>query len=236
MIERDGDRLDVGNGDDRPAWAPDPGPARVERLAGIVGAVARQALIDRGARVVALIDDGGPEAGLAAGWLARALPAHAVERIASPGPELEPLLQTAGAEADRSEIRIEALRLTARLVSGGLVANPVNRTVMLLSGAPPPDAFLPLADLPASQVEEIAGAWSGPERVRELADRAGGIRPLDAALHALLDRRDPDGLSRLPLDVRGAVRAALDQGRAARRSPWLVPKIGYRTLGVDLFE
>ena len=212
------------------------GGARAVRIAEIVGAVARQALIDRGARIVALIDDGGPEAALAADWLANALPAGSLERIASMPVELEPLLQTAGGGADAPRLRTEALRVAARLVDGALVTNPVNRTVMLLAGAPPPDAFLPLADLFASEVEALAGAWSGPDEVRDLARRAGGIQALDAALRALLDGRDPNGLAALPDGARDDVRAAFDRGRIARRSLWLVPKLGYRTLGADLFE
>lgn len=209
---------------------------RSERIAEIVGAVARQALIDRGARIVALIDEGGPEAALAAGWLADALPAASLERISSVPAELEPLLQTAGGGAGASRLRTEALRLAARLVDGALVTNPVNRTVMLLAGAPPPDSFLPLADLFASEVEALAGGWSGPDEVGDLARRAGGIQALDSALRALLDGRDPNGLATLPDGARADVGAALDRGRTARRALWLVPKIGYRTLGADLFE
>lgn len=211
-------------------------PDRPERVADVVGRVARQALVDRAASGIALIDDGGPEAALAADWLAASLHDGAVIRVSEPHRALEPLLQLGDDEADALQPRIEALRTTARLIAGALVANPVNRTVVLLSGSPPPDPFLPLADLLASQVEELAGGWSGPAEVVALAEACGGIRELDAALHAHLDGRDPRALDALPAGAARAVRDALRSGRAARRAAWLVPKIGYRTLGVDLFE
>lgn len=209
---------------------------RAARLAEIVGLVVRQALSDRGAGAVALIDDGGPEAELAAGWLERALPDGAVHRVTAAHAALESLLQPAGGGAEAARARSEALRFAARLVPGAIVANPVNRTVVLLSGDPPPDPLLPLADLYASEVAELTGAWSGPDAVREIAERAGGVAALDAALRARLEGRDRDGLRSLPAGLAAEVDALLARGRAARRAAWIVPKIGYRTLGVDLFE
>lgn len=210
--------------------------AREDRLASIVGVVARQALSDRGADSVALIDEGGPEAVLAGAWLDRALPEGAVRRVAEPPAGLESLLQPSGSDAGTARARSEALRLAARLLPGALVANPVNRTVVLLSGDPPPDPLLPLADLYASEIEELTGDWSGPREVMEIARRSGGVAVLDAALRARLDGRDPHGLRSLPAEVAADVDALLARGRAARRAAWIVPKIGYRTLGVDLFE
>lgn len=209
---------------------------RADRLAEIVGLVARQALADRGARSVALIDDGGPEAELAAEWLERALADGAVRRVAEQPAGLESLLQPAEIGAEAARRRSETLRLAARLLPDALVANPVNRTVVLLSGDPPPDPLLPLADLYASEIEELTGDWSGPREVMEIARRSGGVAVLDAALRARLDGRDPHGLRSLPAEVAAAVDALLARGRAARRAAWIVPKIGYRTLGVDLFE
>lgn len=229
-----------GAGPDAPAGDATGGPAatarRSERLAEIVGLVAQQALADRGVASVALIDDGGPEAELAAQWLERALPDGAVRRVAQPPAGLESLLQPSAVGAEAARRRSEALRLAARLLPDALVANPVNRTVVLLSGDPPPDPLLPLADLYASEVLELVGGWSGPEGIREVADRAGSVAVLDAALRARLDRRDANGLRSLPPELAAEVDALLARGRAARRAAWIVPKIGYRTLGVDLFE
>lgn len=206
---------------------------RARRLAEIVGAVARQAMADRGVRRIALLDDGTPEAKLAAGWLESALPPESLIRVADPPEGLEPLLRSA---EDGPRATIEARRFAARMLGDAIIANPVNRTAMLLSGDPPPDPLLPLGDLFASQVAELAGDWSGPRRVVELAELAGGVIPLDRALELLLDRRDADGLAELPAPAREPVRAALLRGRAARRSATVVPKMAHRTLGVDLFQ
>lgn len=209
---------------------------RFDRIAEIVGAVVRRAIADRGAAAVALIDDLGPEAELAADWLGRVLAEGSLLRISETPRGVESLLQTGRAEAERDRVHTEALRFAARLVRGSIVANPINRTAMLLSGDPPPDPLLPLADLYASEVEELAGGWSAPLPVRELAKRAGGVVKLDAALRARLEMRDPAGLGSLPEDVAREVEAALARGSSGRRGAWIVPKIGYRTLGVDLFD
>ncbi|HEU4562565.1 MAG TPA: hypothetical protein VFS20_32345, partial [Longimicrobium sp.] len=62
--------------------------ARFGRIAEIVGAVARQALRDRGATRIALLDDGGPEADLAARILTQALGAEGVIRVTASGAEV----------------------------------------------------------------------------------------------------------------------------------------------------
>src|SRR5690606_35663878 len=66
---------------------------------------------------------------------------------------------------------------------------------------------------------------------------AGGIGPVDAALQALLEERRTMEYALAHLDDRAgaAVRDALAAGRFARRRVGLVPKLGTRTLGIDLF-
>lgn len=208
--------------------------ARADALAAVVGAVARQALHDWGATRVALLDDGSPEAELAGAWLAAALPAGALLRLSEPLPELESLLQAAGVAAESA--RAEALRVSARAVDGALVANPVNKTALLLGGPLPPEPFLPLGDLYASEIRAVTGGWSAPESVRGVVELAGGLEALDAALGAHLERRDPAGLAALPAEAREEVERALARGRASRTLGRLVPKIGYRTIGLDLFQ
>lgn len=208
---------------------------RAARLGEVVAAVARQALADRGVGRIALADDGSPEAGLAARLL-EPLGAEATERVRGDGPRLEPLLHSlremgAGARAVR-----EAAGLAARLEPDALPAAPENKTVLLLGGELPPEPFLPLGDLYADEVAELCGEWSGPEEVRALAEAAGGIGRLDAALRGWVDRRDPAALDRLPGGAAGEVRRLVARGRASRFAVRLVPKVGYRTLGVDLFE
>ena len=209
--------------------------AREGRIADVVGAVARQALLDYGARRVALLDDGGPEAVLAARLLVRALGEDAIVRVADVPPGLESSLQPAG-RVPEDVLRREARRLLARLTPDALPAHPANKTALLLSGPLPPEPLLPLGDLWASEVAALAGGWSAPELVTGIAQAAGGIEALDAALRRWIDARDPAGLDALPAPAADAVRRAFAAGRASRLASHVVPKLGWRTLGLDLLE
>lgn len=208
---------------------------REGRIAEVVAAVARQALADWGVSRVALADDGSPEAGLAARLL-EGLGAGAPARLRADDPRVEPLLHALRAMQPEARAAREAAGILARLEPDALAAAPENKTALLLGGALPPEPFLPLGDLYACEVAELCGDWSGPEELRELAEAAGGIARLDAALRAWLDRRDPSALDRLPAAVAEETRRRFARGRAARFAVRLVPKVGYRTLGVDLFE
>jgi hypothetical protein len=211
-------------------------PDRAGRIAEVVVAVARQLLIDRGVSRLALLDDGSPEARLAAGWLEHGLGAGALVRVQEPAAELESLLQSAADADEKTRVRFEGIRFTARLLKDVALVNPANKTAILLSGDLPPEPLLPLADLYASEVRELAGDWSAPDPVRALAEVAGGIEVLDQALRDRFEGRNPGALDGLPGDAGDAVRAALARGRAARRAFYVVPKLGTRTLGVDLFQ
>ena len=200
-------------------------PGALERVAHVVGAVAAQALRDRGRGRVALLDDGGPEAALAARILAGALGADAVVRVRGDADEGAP-----------HRLAEETRRFQARLVDDALTANPASKTVLLLGGELPPEPLLPLGDLWSVEVQALAGDWSAPAEIRGLAESAGGVACLDAALARLLDARDPAGLDLLPAHVAAEVRRRLAAGAASRRWPRLVPKLGVRTLGADLFE
>jgi hypothetical protein len=204
------------------------------RLGELVGAVARQALADRGARQVALLDDGGPEAALAAELLASALDPDAVVRVAHGFAEMEPLLRAVDADAGR--VAEEARRMRARLVDDAVLAHPASKTVLLLAERLPPEPFLPLGDVYASEVARLTGGWSAPAAVRALAEEAGGVEALDAALARWLEARDPAGLDALPPTAAARVRAAFTAGRAERTHPRTVPKLGRRTLFADLWE
>jgi hypothetical protein len=194
------------------------------RVAAVVGAVAAAALRERGAGRVALLDDGGPEAALAARILEGALGDGAVARVRGGGAEPSPR----HAEERR--------RHEARLLDGALVAHPASKTALLLGGELPPEPLLPLGDLWASEVAALQGAWSAPEALRALAEACGGVEALDAALARRIDGRDPAGLDALPEPAAAEVRRRLAAGAASRRWPRLVPKLGARTLGADLFE
>lgn len=210
---------------------------RLRRLGEVVGAVARDALAGRGAGRVALLDDGGLEAALAARLLEGALGPAAVIRATAAPPEVESLLLHAGPDEPGEErIAEELRRLRARLVPGALPAHPANKTALLLGGELPPEPLLPLGDLWASEVAEMEGGWSAPPAVRRLAEAAGGIEVLDAALRGWIEGRNPAALQALPGETAREVRAAFAAGRASRLFPRVVPKLGTRTLCLDLFE
>jgi hypothetical protein len=198
--------------------------AALERVGSVLRAVAAQALRDRGLERIALLDDGGPEAALAARLLGAAGEGTLVV-VSGPG---EP--------GDEPRLAEERRRFRARLVEGALTAHPVSKTVLLLSLLPPPEPLLPLADLWATEVEALQGAWSAPADLLALAGAAGGVAALDCALRAWADGRRPDGLDALPEPSRSEVRRRLLLGAAGRRWPVLVPKLGPRTVGADLHE
>ncbi len=212
--------------------------ARESRIAAIVGDVVAQALRDAGARRLLVLDDGSPQAALAVGWCRAAL-GDAVEPVPFPAagdPLLHALGSTVGERAALEVARLRA-RLGAASGAGGdaLVAHPADKTSLLLEGVPP-EPLLPLGDLWASQVRELCGAWSARADVLALAGDAGGLDVLDAALMAWIDRRvaADDALARLPEAVRRDVLRRFARGRSARRRAGIVPKLGLRTIGVDL--
>ena len=210
-------------------------PGRERRIAEMVGAVARQALADRGLRRIALLDDGGPEAELAARLLTAALGVEGVERVGVSRTEVESVLHLYG-PVSRARLEEELRRMRARTIDGALPAHPANKTALLLGGDLPPEPLLPLGDLWASEVDALAGNWSAPEPVRRLAEAAGSVEALDAVLRRWSEERDLTALDDLPLRIVEDVRRRLAAGRASRIFPRIVPKLGYRTLGVDLFE
>jgi hypothetical protein len=205
------------------------------RIAEVIGAVARQALADRGMTRIALLDDGGPEAALAARLLARTLGDGAIVRVTVDGAGVEPFLPHAG-RVPAWRVEEEVRRLRARLMDGALAAHPASKTALLLRGELPPEPLLPLGDLWATDVAALAGGWSAPPEVAEVAEAAGGIGALDAALRGWIDGRDAAALEGLPREAAGRVRAMLAAGRASRRNPRIVPKLGGRTLCIDLME
>jgi hypothetical protein len=194
------------------------------RVAAVVGAVAAQALRERGARRVALLDDGGAEAALAARILEGELGSAGVVRVRG---------RAGGAPHRAAE---ERRRYRARLLEDALPAHPASKTALLLGGELPPEPLLPLGDLWASEVLALQGGWSAPPEVAALAAAAGGSEALDDALRRRFDRRDPAGLDALPAAAAAEARRLLAAGAPSRRWPRLVPRLGARTLAADLFE
>jgi hypothetical protein len=205
------------------------------RIAEIVGAVARQALADRGLARIALLDDGSRQAQLAARMLARTLGEEAVVRVTAAEIDPAPFLAEARHRA-AWQVEEEIRRLRARLMEDALPAHPANKTALLLGGELPPEPLLPLGDLWASDVLVLCGACSAPPEIAALARAAGGVPALDDALRALVDGRDPAALERLPREAADQARRMLAAGRSSRRNPRTVPKLGGRTLCIDLME
>ena len=204
------------------------------RVAEVIGAVARQALADHGCTRLALLDDRGPEARLAARILIDQLGQEPVATVNVDPDHADRVARDFGVERDRAEEEVR--RMLARLADDALPAHPANKTALLLGGALPPEPLLPLGDLWATDVIALAGGWSAPSAVMALAEDAGGIEALDGVLRRLIDGRDPAALDALREDVAERVRAALDAGSASRRYPRVVPKLSVRTLCADLFE
>ncbi len=122
-----------------------------------------------------------------------------------------------------------------RFSGHGLATSAANKTELLL-GAAAPAAVTPLGDLYASEVAVFCGRYELSPTVRELAEAAGGIELLDAALRKLLDERhDPDAAFRYIPALREPVLRRLQQTRFRRAQSGIVPKLGARTIGIDLF-
>lgn len=126
---------------------------------------------------------------------------------------------------------------TGHVEARAVHAHPATKTALLLD-EPPPAPLLPLGDLYASEVAELTGDWSGSDAVRELAGLAGGIGALDGVLRAWADERRPLAAALAPIgaEAAAAVAAAVQAQRWRRWRLGLVPKLGGRTLGIDLWE
>lgn len=184
-------------------------------VAGVVDAAAR----DAGRSRIVILDHAGPECALLESCLADAGFALPFERAG-------------GTDLDDARAR-------ARRAAGddGLVVDPVNKTVAVLWPEWLAEPLLPLADLYASQVAALAGDWSAPADARAWIERAGGIEAVDGFLVRHLEERRPldEALGAI---ADPAVRTELgDRFRAGwwwRRRAGVVPKLGGRTLGIDL--
>lgn len=141
----------------------------------------------------------------------------------------------AGADANLVWSWCEQARVTLHGTELAIVA-PTNKTALLL-GAETRADILPLGDLYYSQVQELAGEAGLPREYAQLAETCGGIPALDAALQGYFDGRlDWETATRkLSVPARSQLRAALDAARFRRQHVGTVPKLGSRTLGIDLY-
>jgi hypothetical protein len=194
-------------------------------LARVIRSVVAGAVDAAAARGVVVLEEWTPEGELLYEWLVEELGEERVWRAASLRHRLiasdrPPALFTAAAEA------------------GALVAHPAHKTALLLGGRIPLADLLPLGDVWASQVERLTGRWTASPELDEAAAAAGGIGALDAALRRMVEAREEPSaaLASLPLAAAQQVALLYERGRFYRMRPRLVPKLGPRTLGVDLFD
>jgi len=186
--------------------------ARMER---VIGDVVRHALEQTAASGIVVLDDDTAEGGLLCSWLKRM----------SAGPRI----WRGGAVASNVH--------GTEAPADALLAHPVNRTSLLLGGRPPHADLLPFGDVPATVMQQLAGGWSGPADVEALASRIG-VELMDAALTRLVDDRETasDAISGLDAAAGAELLRLYERGRFFRRHPRLVPKLGARTLGIDLMD
>lgn len=203
---------------------------RAARIRRIVCDVVAAAVRDAGAGGIVVLDDWTPEGGLVHDWLTAALGSDRVWRVSA----LAANIQT---PMDPAEARVVAAWRAVR-ERAALVAHPLNRTALLLGGAPPMADLLPLGDLYASQVEALTGDWSAPDDVAAAVAAAGGPAALDAALQHWLDTRMDAATALAPLgpELARQVAGLNARGRHFRLRPRLVPKLGTRTVGIDLWD
>lgn len=221
------------------AGSPQLTPARREHVAAVIAAVIAGAVRTSGAKGVVLLDDGSPEAGLAAFCARQAVGDDAVWCATATTPVALGMVTAAAESTAVPQIAVELQRAAARVLChrhDALAAHPANKTALLLAPPTPPETLLPLGDLYADDVRSLQGAWSAPPTVCDLAELAGGIDALDRALRRLLERRENarTAFEDLPTAAQRGVAEALATTAFHRRYIGLVPKLGERTLGIDL--
>ena len=143
-----------------------------------------------------------------------------------------------GESADAALLRVWCARALGAAAVGndGLLLHPANKTALLLGDAPAAD-MLPFGDLYYTQVVGLAGSATTTAALETIAAACGGFAALDRALQQFFDERIAweRATAHVSPDVRDQLRAALEAARFRRARLALVPKLGARTLGIDLY-
>ena len=119
----------------------------------------------------------------------------------------------------------------------GLNLHPASKTSLLL-GECPAAAVLPFGDLYYSEVVRLAGTAELPDTVQHLVGICKGAAALDDALRKYFDERMPwpRATQHLSAHARAQLEHQLQSGRFRRARLGLIPKLGARTLGIDLYS
>lgn len=203
--------------------------AEAVRVQRIVCGVAEAAVAATGAAGLLVLDHGSPEGRLVGAWFEVRFGADRVHR----GDAVAGNVRDAHATASSAQT-LEEARQRDRLI----VVHPVNRTMLLLGGAPPLADLLPLGDVPASWIAHVQRECTLSDEVAAVAGAAGGVDALDAMLADWVDARmDPDrAFSPVGTVIAGRIIELYERGRFFRLRPRLVPKLGPRTVGIDLWD
>jgi hypothetical protein len=120
--------------------------------------------------------------------------------------------------------------------AASLTVTAASKTLLLLAGPDQPVDLAPLGDLYFSEIARFCRGCRLTGSAAEFANAAGGAEVLDECLRKLLDeRRDPDAAFAAAPQLREPVLKRLQQTRFRRARAGIIPKIGPRTIGIDLF-
>lgn len=116
-----------------------------------------------------------------------------------------------------------------------LAVSAASKTDLLLAVTDAPADLYPLGDMFATEVAGFAGTAPLRAELAALAEAAGGLARLDAAMRRLLDERRPADAAFADIPhIREAVLARLQATRFRRAHLGVIPKLGGRTIGIDL--
>jgi hypothetical protein len=221
-----------------------PRPTQEHRLFTIVVGVIREALRYSN-RDSVIIAGGGPEAALLERWLEAAgipfeLPTQeflekTTEWLHEAG-EAQPSL---GKGPSRRHLDQEASELAAQALAfahheESLLLGTANKTHLLLGYGPAHPPILPLGDLYASQILELAGGCTLPAPLTGMATEE--ISAVDSALRAYFEdgRSANEAFRGLEPGRARQIRQMLQESSRLWHPLPLIPKLGEATLGLDL--
>lgn len=157
------------------------------------------------------------------------------------------VLRQAFADARTQEFQVEGngeaaafatllLEAAGGTAGSGLRTHTATKTHLLLGPVPAADA-LPFGDLYHTQLASLIGPFELDGPAAELAALCGGAETLDRVLQRFFDERLAwdHAAADLPVAACNELKDRLDAARFQRARVGLVPKLGSRTLGIDLF-